>query len=337
MSGRGAPEEAAITGEEPGEEGLLEEFVVRCAAVLLGHTVIDSVPDSGKVVVFDSRIPVKEAFYGMEENGLKGVPVWDSRDRKFVGMLTITDFIEAMLHFHRQGGGSGKGVAEQLETQKVKDWHELSSKKHDGLMTVTPEQTLLDAVRLTCVHRIHRLCVVPEDAENSVLAVLTLHRLLRFLLEQMDGSRCLGARLRTAGVGTYERIRHVTYDTPLLEVISTIAEERLSGLPILDAKGTPVDVYSRSDVKLLCVDNTFDIGQMTVGQALANHMHRRSAPVCHLDDTMDTLLRLFIESGKHRLMIVERGGGALVGLVSLSDLFSWLVREMDRRHAAGSE
>ena len=53
-------------------------------------------PDSGKVVVFDSTLPVKHAFRALAENDIKCAPVWHSTINKgegdFIGFMTVTDF-----------------------------------------------------------------------------------------------------------------------------------------------------------------------------------------------------------------------------------------------------
>lgn len=59
-------------------------------------------PDSGKVVVFDSTLPVKHAFRALAENDIKCAPVWHSTINKgegdFIGFMTVTDFAGLFQH-----------------------------------------------------------------------------------------------------------------------------------------------------------------------------------------------------------------------------------------------
>jgi 5'-AMP-activated protein kinase regulatory gamma subunit len=47
---------------------------------------------------------VRKAFFALVYNGVRAAPLWDSAKQEFVGMLTITDFIQIL---HRYGSTSG--------------------------------------------------------------------------------------------------------------------------------------------------------------------------------------------------------------------------------------
>jgi len=57
------------------------------------HDCYSLIPTSSKIVIFDTRLPVKKAFFALVANGLRAAPLWDSDQGQFVGMLTISDFI----------------------------------------------------------------------------------------------------------------------------------------------------------------------------------------------------------------------------------------------------
>jgi 5'-AMP-activated protein kinase, regulatory gamma subunit len=59
-------------------------------------------PKSAKVVVFDTQLLVKKAFYALIYNGVRAAPLWDSKNQKFVGMLTITDFILILQKYYKE-------------------------------------------------------------------------------------------------------------------------------------------------------------------------------------------------------------------------------------------
>jgi len=64
-------------------------------------------PQSGKIVVFDTQLLVKKAFYALVQNGMRSAPLWDSHKQQFVGMITITGLHHSLLlpvilsHGHR--------------------------------------------------------------------------------------------------------------------------------------------------------------------------------------------------------------------------------------------
>ncbi|XP_076341243.1 5'-AMP-activated protein kinase subunit gamma-2-like isoform X4 [Tachypleus tridentatus] len=61
----------------------------------------DVIPISAKLVVFDTQLPVKKAFFALVQNGVRAAPLWDSSRQEFVGMLTITDFIHILRTYYK--------------------------------------------------------------------------------------------------------------------------------------------------------------------------------------------------------------------------------------------
>ncbi|POM72940.1 5'-AMP-activated protein Kinase subunit gamma, partial [Phytophthora palmivora] len=76
----------------------------RVIAAFLGETkCYDVIKNSGKVVVFDVKIPINLAFFALVEHDIKSVPIWDAEQGKFVGMFTATDFVNILRHFYIRG------------------------------------------------------------------------------------------------------------------------------------------------------------------------------------------------------------------------------------------
>lgn len=82
------------------------------------HKCYDLIPTSAKLVVFDTQLLVKKAFYALVYNGVRAAPLWDSEQQKFVGMLTITDFIKILKMYYRSSNCS----MDQLEEHKLVTW-----------------------------------------------------------------------------------------------------------------------------------------------------------------------------------------------------------------------
>ncbi len=77
------------------------------------------IPESGKIVVLDIALAVKSAFLALEENNIKSAPLWDSSVQDYVGIITVTDFIEILLHFHKV---PNVNLFEELEKHQIKTW-----------------------------------------------------------------------------------------------------------------------------------------------------------------------------------------------------------------------
>lgn len=46
---------------------------------LSAHTAYELIPESGKVVVLDVELPVRQAFHALDEQGIASAPLWDPR------------------------------------------------------------------------------------------------------------------------------------------------------------------------------------------------------------------------------------------------------------------
>lgn len=85
------------------------------------HKCYDLVPTSAKLVVFDTQLLVKKAFYALVYNGVRAAPLWDSKRQEFVGMLTITDFIKILKMYYKSPNSS----MDELEEHKLETWRSI--------------------------------------------------------------------------------------------------------------------------------------------------------------------------------------------------------------------
>ncbi|KAK2497530.1 hypothetical protein MC885_009743 [Smutsia gigantea] len=65
------------------------------------HTCYDAMATNSKLVIFDTTLEIKKAFFALVANGIRAAPLWDSKKQSFVGMLTITDFILVLHRYYR--------------------------------------------------------------------------------------------------------------------------------------------------------------------------------------------------------------------------------------------
>lgn len=60
------------------------------------HTCYELIPESGKVVLLDIDLPVRQAFHALHEQGVASAPLWDSEAVAVVGMISASDFIHLL-------------------------------------------------------------------------------------------------------------------------------------------------------------------------------------------------------------------------------------------------
>ncbi|KAI1242574.1 hypothetical protein IHE44_0000106, partial [Lamprotornis superbus] len=110
-------------------EGMLEKLELEDEALeesesdiyvrfMRSHKCYDIVPTSSKLVVFDTTLQVKKAFFALVANGVRAAPLWESKKQSFVGMLTITDFINILHRYYK----SPMVQIYELEEHKIETW-----------------------------------------------------------------------------------------------------------------------------------------------------------------------------------------------------------------------
>ena len=80
----------------------------RVLEFLQRHTAYELIPESAKVVVLDTKLPVRKAFHACYEQGITAAPLWDEHQQEFVEMLSTGDFIDVLVGV-ASGGMDGPG------------------------------------------------------------------------------------------------------------------------------------------------------------------------------------------------------------------------------------
>src|SRR5206468_4287728 len=122
-----------------------------------------------------SRLRVRHAFDGLLVHDINCAPVYDSNKRKYVGMLSVSDFLDILLQTYNE---NDKTAFMNLSNQRILDWAEFKKARGTSinrLLCISPESTLHEAVRQLLNYRVHRLCVVQLALADTVLRILTNH------------------------------------------------------------------------------------------------------------------------------------------------------------------
>ncbi|TNN48952.1 5'-AMP-activated protein kinase subunit gamma-2 [Liparis tanakae] len=220
------------------------------------HCCADAMPTSSKLVIFDTTLQVKTAFFALVANGVRAAPLWDAKLKCFVGMLTITDFINILHRYYK----SPLVQIYELEEHKIETWREIYLQYSiNRLISITPDCSLFDAIYSLLKNKIHRLPVI-DPLSGNVLHILTHKRILKFL--HIFGStipkpRFLQKRINEVGIGTFKQIATVQESASVFDALTAFVERRVSALPVVDERGKVVALYSRFDVivhRLVLVD-----------------------------------------------------------------------------------
>uniref|UniRef100_A0A8D0R326 CBS domain-containing protein n=1 Tax=Sus scrofa TaxID=9823 RepID=A0A8D0R326_PIG len=231
------------------------------------HTCYDAMATSSKLVIFDTMLEIKKAFFALVANGVRAAPLWDSKKQSFVGMLTITDFILVLHRYYR----SPLVQIYEIEEHKIETWREIYLQGcFKPLVSISPNDSLFEAVYALIKNRIHRLPVL-DPVSGAVLHILTHKRLLKFLHifgTLLPRPSFLYRTIQDLGIGTFRDLAVVLETAPILTALDIFVDRRVSALPVVNETGQVVGLYSRFDVIHLAAQQTYNHLDMSVGEAL---------------------------------------------------------------------
>ncbi|XP_040842376.1 5'-AMP-activated protein kinase subunit gamma-3 [Ochotona curzoniae] len=288
------------------------------------HTCYDAMATSSKLVIFDTTLEIKKAFFALVANGVRAAPLWDSKKQSFVGMLTITDFILVLHRYYR----SPLVQIYEIEEHKIETWREIYLQGcFKPLVSISPNDSLFEAVYTLIKNRIHRLPVL-DPASGTVLYILTHKRLLKFLHifgALLPRPSFLNRTIQDLGIGTFRDLAVVLETAPVLTALDIFVDRRVSALPVVNESGQVVGLYSRFDVIHLAAQQTYNHLDMSVGEALRQRtVCLEGVLSCQPHETLGEVIDRIAREQVHRLVLVDETQH-LLGVVSLSDILQALV------------
>ncbi|XP_008776278.1 sucrose nonfermenting 4-like protein [Phoenix dactylifera] len=324
--------------------------------LLSAQTIYDIIPSSSKIPIMDVKLPVKQAFHIMYEEGLAVVPLWDDCRANVTGMLTASDFILILRELH----SSVRVLAnEELEMHTVSAWKEGKLQiygmstgplilRRRPLISVLDDD-LLNDVALKIVHS--EISAVPilrsllqDGSSMPLLNLASLPGILKFICTRFGeyiGSLPLlqyqifripiGTWMPNTGRGSVRQLAILQRNAPLSSALDLLLEAGVSSIPIVDDHGSLIDVYSRSDIMALAKDDMYariQLDQMTMEQALEQVYQangRRRCHTCLRSTSFGEILELLSDPGVRRLVVIDPRTRLVEGMISLRDVFTFLL------------
>nr|CAH8853872.1 unnamed protein product [Trichobilharzia regenti] len=291
------------------------------------HTCYDLLPESAKLVILDTDLSIKKAFYALIYNNVRAAILWDSSKQNYIGMLTITDFIKVLVTLYPPDGGK----MDEFEEGSISSWRKINkSFAILPLVHVTPECSLLNASKMLLQYRFHRLPII-DMIQGNALHILTHKRILKYLhlnRHHLPTAKFMYKSLRELKLGTYlPNVHSITKTTTIIEALRIFLKKKVSCLPIVDENGQLIELYAKFDVINLAVTLTYNNLDIPVYDALEfrrSNRDRYPPPLtCLKSDELQNVMVKIIESGVHRLVVVDNMN-KLEGIISLSDILKYL-------------
>lgn len=297
-------------------------------AFLESHSIFGSLRNSGKVVVFDTRIPIQLAFYALVEHDMLAAPLWDAKRCQFVGLLTVTDFIDLLLDFSAPSHHSDVSALATTSIGTIR-------KSFSTFQGVDSECNLKIACQLLLQHGCDFLPIVFPD-DMRVLAVLSYTDILEHLVTHFrEQRRLFDDTVMDLGIGTYQDLKTIAPTNTLAQALLKMKEHNLSALPVVDPTSNKViGMYSRSDITFLTkatdAEDALRNLDLKISDIMATVRHDVNTPdnlrTCHKSHTLQAIFESFASLKFNRLVVVN-DADVLVGIVSARDLVQYFLRD----------
>lgn len=278
----------------------METTKQRVVEFLHTHTAYELIPESGKVVLLDASLPVRQAFHALYEQGIPAAPVWDGTKYAITGMISAGDFIHILRKLRSTSKQNHMLSEGDMDAHTILEWQHESLVETRGprnLVYVKPEDTLQKVANLLVQTRVALVPLLSGEPDSQpegqlLLHLATLSGILACLNRHFRASTAslplLSQPLDKLPVGTWAVPRQNSTDmpwklpeprqilalklhTPLTDALQLLLEARVSALPVLDDQGSLLDIYARSDIIALARGKTYsqlNWDEVTVAQAL---------------------------------------------------------------------
>jgi len=113
-------------------------------------------------------------------------------------------------------------------------------------------------------------------------------------------------------------VRTVPSDTPVSDVVVSLADARVSGLPVVDTRGRVVGVVSTTDLIAAQAETRSAQERQILEQTSVQDLMTRKPLTIESDAELREAARHMLYADVRRLLVEEEG--ALVGVVSQTDI-----------------
>lgn len=118
---------------------------------LAHHTAYELIPESGKVVLLDIDLPLRQAFHALHEQGLASAPLYCSESGTVAGIISASDFIATLQRLRSMVSTSSNPMSEaemdQHTIRGLREEMQAEGRPPKGLVYVSPGDSLSLVVR----------------------------------------------------------------------------------------------------------------------------------------------------------------------------------------------
>jgi CBS domain-containing protein len=273
-------------------------------------------------------------------------PIWDPDLCQFVGLLTVTDFIDILRYYRRTQADSStlaaRSIGDILQDTSITTMMRIQPDgsspsvppHHKGFLSADASTTLKQACLLLHHHSLDFLPIIMSE-DMRVLAICTYTNILEHLVTHFrEQRRLFDDTIYDLGIGTYyDRLITAIPTQTLAEALDLLQQHSLSALPVVDiATRKLLGVYSRSDITFLAPASDAQDAILNLDLTLEDILSQGRTDVttpdalhtCTAGHTLHSIFEYFAQLRFNRLFVVDEQE-CLVGVVSARDLVAYFL------------
>mmetsp|Transcript_30290 Transcript_30290/g.93718 ORF Transcript_30290/g.93718 Transcript_30290/m.93718 type:complete len:276 (-) Transcript_30290:282-1109(-) len=266
--------------------------------------------------------------------------------------MTITDFVDILLHYHDKHGRTGAAIevlASRSIAQVLMDTTAGRHFKHaseapeqpgpkavvdsERLVSVDANASLYDACHAMRVNKRRFLPIVTSPQDCGILAVVTHVEILEYFVATFrEERRLFDQPICELGIGTFNEVVTVDIATPLRDVLKLLCTYDISSVPVVDKTGRILALYNRADITFLATAADADSVVVNLGSSMEDVIQQRRSDeplyTCSKNATLQFVFELFADVKFRRLICLDDNRKP-VGVVSIRDLLSYFLDGLD--------
>ncbi|BGP50522.1 AMP-activated serine/threonine-protein kinase regulatory subunit [Rhodotorula kratochvilovae] len=178
-------------------------------AFLASKSCYDILPESFRLIVFDTKLGITKSLQALVTNGVVSAPLYDSTTHRFAGMFTLADVVH-LIQYYYLTAHEFENVVKEVEAFQLESLRKIEQAidvPPPPTISVHPDQPLSDACAALVRTHARRLPLVDRDdqtGQETIISVLTQYRVLKFIAINCahDCAR-LDMSIGSMGIGSY--------------------------------------------------------------------------------------------------------------------------------------
>ncbi|MCK5565703.1 MAG: CBS domain-containing protein [Planctomycetes bacterium] len=238
--------------------------------------------------------PIYQAIATLVDKKITGLPVVDE-NMNIKGIITEKDVLKLLYKTH-----AGAGIVEEFMTDRVTNFD-----THDSLVDICRSLTTNDFRRVTITEK-NKLISVISRADLIREQAKKLHQFDMPQRESVSAKQIMKKGLVT-----------VSRNDSIYKAVALLAENRITGLPIVDKNDNLEGIVTEKDILKVVYDPEAKLGPVQEYMTSELVSFKR-------DDSLYSICKCLIDNTFRRVPILEEG--KLVGIISRTDIIDAILR-----------